>query len=80
MARCKACGAEIKWIKMKSGKSMPVDSDAILFDPWSENAKPDTFITVDGEIVKGIPTPPVNTVGYKPHWATCPAASKFRKR
>lgn len=78
MARCKACGAEIKWIKMKSGKSMPVDFEAYRFQLWNENEKPDTFITEDGDTVKGMP--PVTKIGYRPHWSTCPAADNFRKR
>jgi hypothetical protein len=30
MAQCKACNAEIKWIRMKSGKQMPVDPKPIV--------------------------------------------------
>jgi len=29
MSTCKACGAPIKWVKMESGKAMPVDIDPI---------------------------------------------------
>lgn len=76
MNKCKGCGAEILWIKMKSGKAMPVDPEPCRFSKWEEN--PDTFITKDGETVKGIPG--VICTGYIPHWATCPAAGNFRKR
>lgn len=27
MAKCRSCGAEIFWMKTKSGKNMPVDFD-----------------------------------------------------
>lgn len=29
--RCKSCGAEILWVKMTSGKSMPVDAKPISY-------------------------------------------------
>lgn len=25
MSECKGCGAEIKWVRMRSGKKMPID-------------------------------------------------------
>ncbi len=28
MAECRSCGAEIAWVRMPSGKMMPVDIDA----------------------------------------------------
>lgn len=29
MAQCKSCGAEIEWLKTKSGKSLPVDKKPV---------------------------------------------------
>ena len=40
MSRCKSCNREIVWIKMKSGKAMPVDVPAL------------TVITEDGDTIK----------------------------
>ena len=34
MARCRGCGREIEWIKMKTGKSMPVDPERIMY--WED--------------------------------------------
>ena len=31
MAKCKSCGAEIRWIKMRSGKSMPCNPVGIHY-------------------------------------------------
>ena len=40
MAKCKSCNKDIAWIKMKTGKVMPVDVPAI------------TVITENGETIK----------------------------
>lgn len=77
MARCKACGKEILWIKMKSGKAMPVDPEPYRFCKVVGEYT-DTFITKDGETVKGIPS--VTMTGYISHFATCPAADIVRRR
>lgn len=57
MANCKACGAEIAWIKTTKGRSMPVDARPKI-----------TVVTDGGETV----------TGRTPHWATCPAAERFK--
>ena len=30
MARCKGCGAEIDWIRTRTGKNMPVDPEPVF--------------------------------------------------
>ena len=78
MARCKACGAEILWIKMASGKSMPCDAQKITYtDAWKEGSL--TLITPEGKIAKGEFDPGAEKYGYTSHFATCPAANAFRK-
>ncbi len=57
MSKCKGCGAEIVWIKTKSGKAMPCDTNKVI------------IVTDEGETV----------AGYTPHWATCPAAKRFKQ-
>lgn len=85
--KCKGCGAEIVWIKVYlSSKKMPVDAKTvqIMF-----GAGRNIFITSDGYIVNGkeieedfdydaYPDGKIMEV-YKSHFATCPAAGKFRK-
>ena len=47
MARCRGCGQEIEWIKMKTGKSMPVDPERIMY--WEGEDGDETLVTPDGE-------------------------------
>ena len=41
MSLCRSCGETVTWIKLKSGKSMPVNDDKI------------TIVTKNGEVVSG---------------------------
>ena len=41
ITNCKACGAPIHWIKMKSGRFMPTDREK------------QSFVTTDGEVKQG---------------------------
>ena len=41
MNRCKACGAELKWIKTKTSKAMPCDPKRV------------TVVTEQGEVLNG---------------------------
>jgi len=64
MPSCKSCGAEIKFIKMASGKTMPVDVKELSMVQAEEGSLWD-----NGKIVKV----------FQPHWATCPTADEHRK-
>ena len=78
---CRACGAEIRWIKTRDGKSMPCNQEGVFFTP---GGGPHTFVTPQGMVVRG--TKGVSwrshdgRFGYTPHWATCPQADRFRKK
>lgn len=79
MAKCKACGADIIWIKTKNGKPMPCDSQKIPY----RNTFPKgslTLVCPDGRIAKGEFDITSDTFGYQSHFATCPAADRYRKR
>ena len=79
MSRCKGCGAEISWIKTKSGKSMPVDEKPVPYH-IGKGAK---IVTEDGDVVSGSLEGPENTFvgfGYISHFATCPKAGQYRRR
>ena len=81
MAKCKSCGAEIIWIKMGSGKSMPCDATPISYKkPEHPGAKGLTLITPRGTVVKAVFDPGGDNVGYTSHFATCPNANAHRKR
>ena len=79
MSRCKSCGAEIKWIKTASGKSMPCDAKPISYriDTHYGNL---TLITPDGRVAKGVYDPGSDKIGYVSHFATCPNAGLHRRR
>ena len=83
MANCASCKAEILWIKLPSGKAMPVNPKRV---GGSINAgTPRITIVTDGgnvisvlkcpeEFVSGAPLQ-----GYESHFATCPNAKEHRK-
>lgn len=78
MSKCSACNAEIRWIKMLSGRKMPVDYTPVFYKAVpSATGKIITpgGATLSAEIVRDYKA----SVGYVPHWATCPGADKFRR-
>ena len=81
MSRCKSCGAEIIWIKMKSGKAMPVDAEQVTY--WEKPRAAGKVITPNGEIVscefEG-DLQKATGIGYISHFSTCPNAGKHRRR
>ena len=79
MSRCKSCGAEIIWIKMKSGKAMPADAKPISYKLDLHNGNL-SLITPDGKVAKGFFDPDSDKIGYTSHFATCPNAGAHRKR
>ena len=78
MSRCKSCGAEIKWIRMKSGKRMPADEKPITY---RADLKGDlVLITPDGRVARAVFDPEADKLGYTSHFATCPNANHFRRK
>ena len=49
MSQCRGCGREIIWLRMNSGKYMPVDPKPVFV---AGDGK-DTFITDEGETITG---------------------------
>jgi len=80
-AACRGCGREIGFIKTVKGKTMPVDPEAVTFIP---EGGPNTYVMADGSIKRGRDVEYGDTesgwIGYRSHFATCPAADRFRKR
>ena len=80
-APCRGCGKEIAFIRTTAGKSMPVDTDPVYF---IREGGPNTYVMIDGSIQRG--REPAHDekeksmIGYRSHFATCPAADSFRKR
>lgn len=83
MSTCKGCGRSIDWIRMKSGKSMPVDPEPVyIVEEGSQ-----VFITDEGETITGQLAVPATQeemgrlfVAFIPHWKTCPEARQFRRK
>lgn len=78
MSKCKTCGKDIIWIKLKSGKWNPVDTGRVPFVP-DEGGKL-TLVTLDGEVVRGKLDIMSDQYGYTSHFATCPQANDHRRR
>lgn len=74
--QCRACGAEIAFIKTERGKTMPVNPEAISFTPAGGH---DTFIMLDGRLMRGVMEKNGKLFGFVSHFATCPAANEMRK-
>lgn len=80
--KCRGCGAEICFIKTVKGKSIPVDPEPVSFVP---GGGPNTYVIITGEVKRGRETEHgdenVTTwLGYRSHFANCPAADEFRKK
>ena len=76
--KCKGCGADIKFIKTKSGKFIPADPDPVRITKLG--ASKYIYVLDDGTLVRGFNDPEGWTFGYVPHWSTCPAASEFKRK
>ncbi len=81
---CRGCGKEICFIKSINGKSIPVDPDPIRFLPEDNYEK---FVMMDGTVQRGVVVEGDELdaqrflmIGYRSHWATCPAAEDFRRK
>lgn len=71
MSTCRSCGAEIKWAKTTTGKSIPLDPH-----PHADG----NIELVNGvAYVKGRSDDPAD-VRHISHFATCPNANRHRKR
>ena len=77
---CRACGAEIVWIKTLGGKSMPCDAGQVAY--WQKPGGSAKIVTKNGEVLsaelEGDPQTATG-VGYISHFATCPDRDQFRK-
>ena len=79
MAKCKACGAEIVWIKTPKGKFIPCNEGMVPYKASKNGGE--VVVTDKGQVVfcfldfEGQPT----GLGRTTHWATCPEAHKFKK-
>lgn len=66
MSNCKSCGEEIKWLKTRAGKNIPVN----IPDSIEEETKHDAVISAVE----------FNKDYMVAHFATCPQANKHRNK
>lgn len=79
-SQCRKCGARIIFVRMKSGKSMPVNPNFVNFRRDGGN---DRIVLANGEVTSGtIVTDPgeAQGFGYVSHFATCEYAQTFRRK
>ena len=70
-SQCRKCGARILFVRMKSGKSMPVNPNFVNF---RRDGGKDRIVLANGEVTSGtIVTDPgeAQGFGYVSHFATC---------
>ena len=80
MSTCRSCGAQIVWIKLRSGKSMPCDP-YILNYRYDKSGR-EKLVTPYGDIVNcetDVTRDKTDGYGYRSHFSTCPHADKHRK-
>ena len=76
--KCRSCGEEIIWIKMKSGKAMPCDVKPIPYrETFSGGMK---LVTPAGDVISGNYDGTSDNFAYISHFATCPNADQHRRK
>lgn len=79
--KCKSCGAPIFFVETANGKFMPVNITPKYY--WPDPEGPEKIVNGSGRVVSCFLDGKLeqNTpAGYVSHFATCPAASKHRKK
>lgn len=73
---CRQCGRRILWVRMKSGKNMPVDM--ALHNYKKDSTGKEKIVTPDGEVVAGriLVGERGDGAGYISHFASC---KKYRR-
>ena len=81
MSRCKACGVDVIWILMKSGRAMPCNPGPLFYREAADGyAK---IVTPDGRVLSAVLCEDkrgADGIGYISHFATCPGAERIRRR
>lgn len=88
-SRCRSCGADIDWVRTRSGKAMPCDPTPIAIIPVSPGLKLRAHTVIAGiddagNMVRGIEasegTPPTVIVHVRvSHFSSCPEAEQHRR-
>ena len=78
MAICRECIQAITWITTNTGRKMPVNMEPVYIVTFEGK---DKFV-LNGDIVPGRLAKPgeKSRKAFVPHWATCTAPNKFRRK
>lgn len=79
IGKCRKCGKRIMFVRMKSGKSMPVDETFVNYR--LETLGKDRIVTPDGDVVvctAGVDAKEADGFGYVSHFATCSDARQHK--
>lgn len=80
MGQCRSCGQRILFIRMKSGKSMPVNPTFVNFRKNPRGK--DRIVLPSGDVIAcdgNVNADEADGFGYISHFATCPNARNHRK-
>lgn len=80
MSTCKACGAQIIFIKTVGGKTIPCDAQEVAYIQKAGGSM--KIVTPNGEVISAEkPEDPQKAtgIGYISHFATCTNPDFFRK-
>lgn len=78
--QCRVCGALIVFVRTPNGKAMPCYAAKVYY---KEDGGRDTVVTDAGRVCKGTITNDYKNAdgfAYRPHWASCPGASRIKKQ
>ena len=81
MAICKGCGATITFVRLCNGRMMPVNPTPVYYEDPRDGAA--VIVTEDGRVSsgrqEGVAVVGSRVRGYISHFATCPAADRYRR-
>jgi hypothetical protein len=72
---CSACYAGLRWVKTTRGAAMPLDPEPC--DDGNVIVTPGGALVLNSELREKAKR--MNLALYKPHFATCPFAARFKK-
>ena len=79
--KCRSCGQQVILIKTVAGKNMPCNPQLVTYRHGDGKEK---IVTPNGEVLSGelvgAGTQDATGIGYISHFATCPNATRHRKK
>ncbi len=87
MTRCRSCHEEIDFVKLRSGKLMPVEAattETYYLHLGAPGSPQVVLVTEDGDVLRGRlgtqhESGMAKVLGSESHFARCPDAGSFRR-